>query len=145
LALTTFRPEFAPPWSGLPQVTALTLDRRTGAALVEGIAGNAALSRELAAEIVERADGIPLFVEELTKAVLEAGGRGEGVERTLAGAAAPSAAVPAALHAPLMARLDRLGRTPKEIAQIAAAIGREFSYELLAPRGRASGRTRPTR
>ena len=80
----------------------------------------------------ERADGVPLFVEELTRAVLEAGGRGEGVEKTLAGAVSPSAAVPAALHAPLMARLDRLGQTPKEIAQIAAAIGREFSYELLA-------------
>ena len=136
LLLATFRPEFAPPWSGLPQVTALTLarlDRRTGAAMVESIAGNAAMSSEVAAEIVERADGVPLFVEELTRAVLEAGGRGEGVEKTLAGAVSPSAAVPAALHAPLMARLDRLGQTPKEIAQIAAAIGREFSYELLAP------------
>ena len=135
LLLATFRPEFAPPWSGLPQATALTLarlDRRTGAAMVESIAGNAAMSSEVAAEIVERADGVPLFVEELTKAVLEAGGRGEGVEKTLAGAVSPSAAVPAALHAPLMARLDRLGQTPKEIAQIAAAIGREFSYELLA-------------
>ena len=136
LLLATFRPEFAPPWSGLPQVTAMTLarlDRRTGAAMVEGIAGNAALSSEAAAEIVERADGVPLFVEELTRAVLEAGGRGAEVERTLARAVSPSAAVPAALHAPLMARLDRLGQAPKEIAQIAAAIGREFSYELLAP------------
>ena len=136
LLLATFRPEFAPPWSGLPQVTAMTLsrlDRRTGAAMVEGIAGNAALSSEAAAEIVERADGVPLFVEELTKAVLEAGGGSEGVERTLAGVVSPSAAVPAALHAPLMARLDRLGQGAKEIAQIAAAIGREFSYELLAP------------
>ena len=136
LLVATFRPEFAPPWSGLPQATALTLarlDRRTGAAMVESIAGKAAMSSEVAAEIVERADGVPLFVEELTRAVLEVGGRGEGVEKTLAGAVSPSAAVPAALHAPLMARLDRLGQTPKEIAQIAAAIGREFSYELLAP------------
>jgi predicted ATPase len=101
--------------------------------MVEGIDGNAALPSEAAAEIVERADGIPLFVEELTKAVLEAGGRGEGVETTLARAVPPSAAVPPALHASLMARLDRLGPGPKEIAQIAAAIGREFSYELLAP------------
>ena len=153
LLLATFRPEFAPPWSGLPQVTAMTLsrlDRRTGAAMVEGIAGNAALSSEAAAEIVERADGIPLFVEELTKAVLEAGGGREGVERTLAGVVSPSAAVPAALHAPLMARLDRLGQGAKEIAQIAAAIGREFSYELLAPvaerrEGELSGRSRPAR
>jgi predicted ATPase len=136
LLLATFRPEFAPPWSGLPQVTAMTLsrlDRRTGAAMVEGIAGNAPLSSEAAAEIVERADGIPLFVEELTKTVLEAGGSRAGIERTLAGAASPSAAVPAALQAPLMARLDRLGEAVKEVAQIAAAIGREFSYELLAP------------
>ncbi len=136
LLLATFRPEFAPPWSGLPQVTALTLarlDRRTGVAMVEGIAGNAVLSSEAAAEIVERADGVPLFVEELTRAVLEAGGRGAEVEKTLARAVSPSTAVPAALHAPLMARLDRLGQAPKEIAQVAAAIGREFSYELLAP------------
>jgi predicted ATPase len=134
LLLATFRPEFAPPWSGLPQALTLArLDRRAGAEMVERIAGNAALSSEAAAEIVERADGVPLFVEELTRAVLEAGGRGAEVERTLASAISPSAAVPAALHAPLMARLDRLGQAPKEIAQIAAAIGREFSYELLAP------------
>jgi predicted ATPase/class 3 adenylate cyclase len=134
LLVATFRPEFAPPWTGLPQVTALTLarlDRRTGAAMVEGIAGE--VSSEAAAEIVERADGVPLFVEELTRAVLDAGGRGEGIEKTFAGAVSPSAGVPAALHASLMARLDRLGQIPKEIAQIAAAIGREFSYELLAP------------
>jgi class 3 adenylate cyclase len=136
LLIATFRPEFVPPWSGLPDVTALTLarlDRRTGAAMVEGIAGNAVLSSEAAAEIVERADGVPLFVEELTRALLEAGGAGAAVEKTLAGALAPSAAVPAALHAPLMARLDRLGQAPKATAQIAAAIGREFSFELLAP------------
>jgi predicted ATPase len=136
LLLATFRPEFAPPWSGLPQATMLTLarlDRLTGAAMVESIAGNAAMSSVVAAEIVERADGVPLFVEELTRAVLEAGGRGAEVEETLARAVSPSAAVPAALHAPLMARLDRLGQAPKEIAQIAATIGREFSYELLAP------------
>ncbi len=136
LLLATFRPEFAPPWSGLPQVTALTLarlDRRTGAAMVEGIAGNAALSGDTAAEIVERADGVPLFVEELTKAVLEAGGRSDGIEKTLAGAVSASAGVPSALHAPLMARLDQLGQTAKEIAQIAAVTGREFSWALLAP------------
>jgi class 3 adenylate cyclase/predicted ATPase len=136
LLLCTFRPEFMPPWSGLPQVTALTLsrlDRRTGAAMVERIAGNAALSNEAASEIVERADGVPLFVEELTRAVLEAGARGEGIEKTLGSAVSASATVPAALHAPLMARLDLLGQGAREISQIGAAIGREFSYELLAP------------
>jgi class 3 adenylate cyclase len=136
LLVATFRPEFAPPWSGLPQVTALTLarlDRRTGAAIVASIAGNAVLSSEAAAEIVERADGVPLFVEELTRAVVEAGGESEGIASTLACVVSPLAAVPAALHAPLMARLDRLGQEAKEISQIAAAIGREFSYGLLAP------------
>jgi predicted ATPase len=105
-------------------VTALTLsrlDRGAGVAMVEGIAGNAPLSSELAGEILERADGVPLFVEELTKAVLEAGGGSEGIERTLVGAISPSAGVPAALHAPLMARLDRLGQATKEIAQLIAA------------------------
>jgi class 3 adenylate cyclase/predicted ATPase len=136
LLVATFRPEFASPWSGLPDVTALTLarlDRRAGAEMVAGIAGTSALSSEAAAQIVERADGNPLFLEELTRAVLEAGGEGEMVEKTLAGAVARSAAVPGALQAPLMARLDRLGQAAKEVAQIAAAIGREFSYELLAP------------
>ena len=82
------------------------------------------------AEIVERTDGIPLFVEEMTKAVLEAGGAGEA--RHIA-AAVPSTAlaVPASLHASLMARLDRLG-SAKEMAQVGSAIGREFSYALLA-------------
>jgi predicted ATPase len=135
LLVATFRPEFAPPWSGLPRVTALTLarlDRRTGTEMVTGIAGNRALSSETTAEIVERADGIPLFVEELTRAVVEAVSGGQGAEKTFAATVSPSAAVPAVLHAPLMARLDRLGQTAKEIAQIAAVTGREFSWELLA-------------
>jgi predicted ATPase len=135
LLIATFRPEFVPPWSGLPQVTTMTLarfDRRAGAAMVKQIAGGEALAAEVAAEIVNRADGVPLFVEELTRAVIETGGSSEGVVKSLAGALSPSMAVPSALHAPLMARLDRLGPGPKEVAQIAAAIGREFSYQLLA-------------
>jgi class 3 adenylate cyclase/predicted ATPase len=136
LLVATHRPEFVPPWSGLPQVTTMTLsrfDRRAGTAMVEQIAGGEALTGAAVAEIVERADGVPLFVEELTKAVLEAGGSGEGIQKTLAGALPSSLAVPSALHAPLMARLDRLGPGAKEVAQIAAAIGREFSYQLLTP------------
>ncbi len=136
LLVITFRPEFTAPWTGLSQVTAMTLarlDRRSGVAMVAGVAHAEALASEVAAEIVERTDGVPLFVEELTRAVVEAGGGSEGVERMLVGAVSLSAAVPAALQAPLMARLDRLGRAPKEVAQVAAAIGREFSYELLAP------------
>jgi class 3 adenylate cyclase/predicted ATPase len=136
LLVATYRPEFVPPWSGLPHVTTITLarfDRRAGATLVERIASGEALASEVVAEIVARADGVPLFVEELTKAVLEARGSPEGIEKTLAGAPSVSTAVPSVLHAPLMARLDRLGPGPKEVAQIAAAIGREFSYQLLAP------------
>ena len=135
LLVLTHRLEFVPPWSGLPQVTTMTLsrfDRRAGAALVERIAGDATLASDVAAEIVDRADGVPLFVEELTKAVIEAGGAGEGVEKTLAVALSSSLAVPSALHTPLMARLDRLGPIAKEIAQVGAVIGRDFSYELLA-------------
>ena len=136
LLVTTHRPEFVPSWSGLPQVTTITLsrfDRRAGTAMVEQIADGQALTSEAVADIVERADGVPLFVEELTKAVIEVGGSGEGIQKALVGALPSSLAVPSALHAPLMARLDRLGPRPKEIAQIAAVIGREFSYELLAP------------
>jgi class 3 adenylate cyclase/tetratricopeptide (TPR) repeat protein len=132
LLILTFRPEFQAPWNGLPQVTVLILnrlDRRSGAAMVEHIAGNRTLPDALAAEIVERADGVPLFVEELTRAVIEAGPGGEA----LAGAAPlPSSGVPPALHASLVARLDRLGPAAREIAQIGAVLGREFPYELIA-------------
>jgi class 3 adenylate cyclase/predicted ATPase len=133
LLVATFRPEFQPPWIGQPHGTALSL-RRLGpdesAELVRGLVGNsAALPSELLDEIIERTDGVPLFLEELTKAVLEA--KGSGVN-TAASVPAAALAVPATLHASLMARLDRLGATAKEIAQVGAAIGREFSYELLA-------------
>jgi predicted ATPase len=136
LVLVTFRPEFQPPWTGQPHVTVLTLarlDRRDGEALVERITGNsAALPSDIVAEIVERTDGVPLFVEELTKAVLEAGAQDSAAKAMLSMTGLPSHTVPATLHASLMARLDRLGPAAKEIAQIGAAIGREFSYELLA-------------
>jgi predicted ATPase len=112
-------------------VTTLSL-RRLGrdesGELVRGIMGDAEVRSEVVEEIVERTDGVPLFLEELTKAILETAIDGREV------AAVPPAplAVPATLHAPLMARLDRLGSAAKEIAQMGAAIGREFSYELLA-------------
>ena len=132
LLILTFRPEFQAPWSGLPQVAALTLnrlDRRNGTAIVERIAGNCKLPDALPAEIVERADGVPLFVEELTRAVIEAGPGGEA----LAGAMPlPSSGVPPALHASLVARLDRLGPAAREAAQIGAVLGREFPYGLIA-------------
>jgi hypothetical protein len=99
--------------------------------MVERIAGNDKLPDALAAEIVERADGVPLFVEELTRAVIEAGAGPGGA--ALAGATPlPSSGVPPALHASLMARLDRFGSAAREAAQIGAVLGREFSYELIA-------------
>src|SRR5262249_50244976 len=134
LLLVTFRPEFQPPWIGQAHVTMLALsrlDQRDGAALVERVIGNrAALPAAIIDEIVERTDGVPLFVEELTKAVVEAGAS-DGGAGVIAGAPRPVLAVPATLHASLMARLDRLGSAAKKVAQIGAAIGREFSYDLL--------------
>jgi class 3 adenylate cyclase/tetratricopeptide (TPR) repeat protein len=135
LLVVTFRPEFQPQGIGQAHVTLLTLNRlgqREGMALVGQVVGDKALSEDLAAEIAERADGIPLFVEELTKAVLEAGGGDGDANQIVSSAPLPKLAVPATLQASLMARLDRLGPAAKEIAQIGAAIGREFSYELLA-------------
>jgi predicted ATPase/class 3 adenylate cyclase len=133
LMIVTFRPEFDPPWIGRPHVTAMTINRLTKrqvGALIDGVVGNKLLPAGIRQDIIERTDGIPLFVEEMTKAVLEAEGQG-AVERTIAVVPSPALAVPASLHALLMARLDRLGPA-KEVAQIGAAIGREFSHALLA-------------
>ena len=136
LLVITFRPEFHPPWTGQAHVTMLNLSRlgrREGAALAESVAGNNVLPEEIVEEIIERTDGIPLFVEELTKAVVEAR-VGDGDEASTLNRVSPSTlAVPATLHASLMARLDRLGAVAREVAQIGAAIGRAFSYEVLAP------------
>jgi predicted ATPase/class 3 adenylate cyclase len=131
LVVLTFRSEFSPPWTGQPNVTLMSLnrlDRREGTALIERVAGNHRLPQEIVDEIVERTDGVPLFAEELTKALLEAGNSAAAAQ-TLSNM--PVHTVPAALHASLMARLDRLG-SAREIAQIGAAIGREVSYEMLA-------------
>ncbi|HEY8874195.1 MAG TPA: AAA family ATPase, partial [Stellaceae bacterium] len=136
LLVITFRPEFQHAWGGQSHVTALALsrlDRRDGVALVRRLAGNAPIGSDIVEEIVERTDGVPLFVEELTKAVLESAGRDNRVAAVLGAAPLPALAVPATLHASLMARLDRLGAVPKEIAQIGAVLGREFSYELIEP------------
>ena len=133
LLIVTFRAEFNAPWVGQSHVTSLTLNRlgeREAAAIIARLVGNKELPADVMAEIVERTDGIPLFVEEMTKAVLEAESEGEA-RRTAAAVPSPALAVPASLHASLMARLDRLGPA-KEVAQIGAAIGREFSYALLA-------------
>jgi predicted ATPase len=132
LLLVTFRQEFQQAWGGQGQVTMLTLNRlgdRDVTALVRGLAGNAPLGSEIVEEIVERTDGVPLFVEELTKAVLESG---DGDAR-LAASPRPALSVPATLQASLIARLDRLGQSAKEVAQIGAVLGREFGYDLIEP------------
>jgi predicted ATPase len=133
LLIVTFRLEFQPPWTGQPQVTMLTLnrlDRRDRTALVEQIAGGKALPEEVVAQIVDRTDGVPLFVEELTKSVLESGLLHEAADRYVLDGALPPFAIPTSLHDSLMARLDRLASV-RLVAQTGAAIGREFPYALL--------------
>ena len=126
LAVLTFRPEFIPPWSSrsyLSQMTLGRLDRMQVGEMVERVTGATGLSAEMVQQVIAKTDGVPLFVEELTKSVVESvGAYGRGP--------AQSVAIPTTLHDSLMARLDRLN-TAKEIAQIGAAIGREFSYELI--------------
>jgi tetratricopeptide (TPR) repeat protein len=120
LALVTARPDFLAPWLSRPQATLLTLGRlgrQDCAQLVAGVAAAQGLSAEAVAAIVAKTDGIPLFVEELTKSVMESAGE--------------ASAVPATLKDSLMARLDRLGEA-REVAQIAAVIGRQFTFELLS-------------
>jgi class 3 adenylate cyclase/predicted ATPase len=137
LLIITHRPEFEPPWIGRPYVTTLTIRRlgeRDIAAMIDGVAGNNPLPASVRQDIIERTDGIPLFVEEMTKAVLEAEGEGAAAQ-ALSMVPSPVLAVPASLHASLMARLDRLGPA-KEVAQIGAVIGREFSHALLAAAAR---------
>jgi predicted ATPase len=134
LLVATFRPEFRPAWAGQANVTTVALSRLgpgDGANMVQQLIGNTVpLPPDVISEIIERTDGVLLFVEEMTKAVLQAG-RGQGHETA---AAVPSAtmAVPATLQASLTARLDRLGRAAKRVAQLGAPIGREFSYELAS-------------
>src|SRR5262249_31424607 len=140
LLILTFRPEFAPPWTGQPQVTMLALnrlDRRDRTALVAQIAGDKALPDEVVAQIAERTDGVPLFVEELTKSVLESGLLHEEVDHYVLDRALPPLAIPAPLQDSLRARLDRLAPV-RHVAQIGAAIGREFPYALLCTVSRLS-------
>ena len=134
LVLITFRPEFNPPWTGHAHVMQLSLSRLTrrhGQALVEEVTGGKALPDEMLNQILAKTDGVPLFVEELTKTVLESGLLTDaGDHFALAGPLVPLE-IPATLHDSLMARLDRLAPV-KEVAQAGAVIGREFSHELLA-------------
>jgi class 3 adenylate cyclase/predicted ATPase len=132
LLLVTARPEFTPPWGNDPHITTIPLKplgHLHGAALIEYVTGGKPMPQPVLSEILARTDGVPLFIEELTKTVLEAGVLREDQERyELAGT--PLQTIPATLQESLLARLDRLG-PGKEIAQIGAVIGREFSYELL--------------
>src|SRR6202453_349626 len=122
LLFVTFRPEFVAPWIGRPRATILTINRLASLEAIELIdraAGDKTLPAQIRQDIVERADGVPLFIEEMTKALLEAGS--EGAARTVSAVPSPAQAVPASLHASLMARLDRLGPA-KGNAPIGAAL-----------------------
>jgi class 3 adenylate cyclase/DNA-binding response OmpR family regulator len=130
----TFRPEFFPRWLDESHVTMLRLDRlsreQTGH-LISEASGGKKLPREVQEQIMSKADGVPLFAEELTKAVLESGLLRDAGDRYVTTASPPSLAIPATLLGSLTARLDRLGSS-KEVAQIGAVIGREFSHRLIA-------------
>ena len=134
LLVVTFRPDLSPPWIGFPHVTLLTLNRLGKAqarSLVERLTGGKALPSEVLEQILGRTEGVPLFMEELTKTVLESGFLGDAGDRYVLAGPLPPLAIPATLHDLLMARLDRLAPV-KEVAQIGACIGREFDHELLA-------------
>ena len=133
LALFTFRPDFSPPWTGrshLTQVTLPRLPRRQAAEMIGRVAHSKALPPEVVEQVVSKTDGVPLFVEELTKMVLESGLLQEREDRYELTSPLPPLAIPTTLHDSLMARLDRLA-TVKSLAQLGATLGREFSYELL--------------
>jgi predicted ATPase len=133
LVIIAFRPEFAPPWIGRPHVTMLNLNRlspRQRIEMITHVTGGRPLPKEIAEQIVDRTDGVPLFIEELTKSVIESGVVTEaGDHYAVAGPMAPLA-IPTSLHASLLARLDRLAPT-REVAQVGAALGRSFAYELI--------------
>jgi len=134
LAVLTFRPDFVPPWTRTGHVTLLSLnrlDRRDAADLAERVAGGKPLPAELVDRILFRADGVPLFIEELTRLVLESELITETVDRYVLHGSMPDTAIPTTLRGSLMARLDRAA-SAKEVAQLAACIGRVFSHEMLA-------------
>ena len=133
LTLLTCRPEFHAPWGFRAHLTPLALNRLPRPQvpqLIARVAGGKALPPEVVEQIVAKTDGVPLFVEELTKMVLESGLLREGEERYELTGPLPPLAIPATLHDSLMARLDRLA-TVKDVAQLGATIGRTFTYELL--------------
>src|SRR5262249_35690077 len=138
LLIVTARPEFDPPWIGRPHVTVLTINRlaqREVGAMIDHLVGDTVLPEGIRQDIIERTDGIPLFVEEMTKAVLEASSEGAAEHAAAAAVPLPASAVPASLQASLMARLDRLG-APQQVAPPGVTLRRDLSPSL--PRRTAS-------
>jgi class 3 adenylate cyclase/tetratricopeptide (TPR) repeat protein len=134
LLIITFRPEFGPPWVGLPQVTLLSLSRlppRQRAQMIMRVTGGKPLPEEVTDQIIDRTDGVPLFIEELTKAVIESGLLTDAGDRYTVAGSVPPLAIPTTLQGSLLARLDHLAPV-REVAQIAAALGRQFSHELIS-------------
>ena len=128
LMVITFRPEFTPPWIGRPHVTMLTLNRlprQKRAEMIAHMTGGKALPKNIAEQIIDRTDGVPLFIEELTKTVVESGIVTEAGDHYAVAGPVASLAIPTSLHASLLARLDRLAPT-REVAQIGAVLGRSF-------------------
>jgi class 3 adenylate cyclase/predicted ATPase len=134
LMILTFRPEFTPPWVGRPHVTLLSLNRlppRHRAEMIAHVTRGKSLPTEIADQIIERTDGVPLFIEELTKSVVESGSMTDaGDHYAVTGPVVPLA-IPTTLQASLLARLDRLAPT-RDVVQIAATLGRQFSHELIS-------------
>ncbi|MFB9265631.1 AAA family ATPase [Bradyrhizobium erythrophlei] len=134
LLIITFRPEFAPAWIGRSHVTLISLSRlprQLRAEMIMRVTGGKALPREIAERIIDRTDGVPLFIEELTKTVIESGMLADAGDRFDARGPLPQLAIPTSLQASLLARLDRLAPV-REMAQIGAALGRSFSHELIS-------------
>ena len=133
LLIITFRPEFSARWIGRPHVTLLTLSRlvpQQRAEMITHVVAGKVLPKEIANQIMDRSDGVPLFIEEMTKAVIESGAFTEAANQHTSGTL-PPLAIPTTLQASLLARLDRLAPV-REVAQIAATLGRHFSHELIS-------------
>jgi predicted ATPase len=133
LVIITFRPEFSSPWVGRPHVTLLSLSRlppKQRVDMISHVTDGKALPKEIIDQIVDRTDGVPLFIEELTKSIVEAGIVTETADGYTLSGPMTAVAIPTTLHASLLARLDRLAPT-REVAQIGAALGRSFSHDLI--------------
>jgi class 3 adenylate cyclase/tetratricopeptide (TPR) repeat protein len=134
LLVVTARPEFTPPWPSYAHVTHIELGRigrDEGASLIAQVTAGKALPGEVLQQILARTDGVPLFIEELTKAVVESGALTDAGDRYTVAGPSPALAIPTSLNASLLARLDRLAPV-REVAQIGAALGRQFSHALIS-------------